>query len=191
MPIILYLGRNVKEYRRKSDGIITQLISVGKIRCELCLEPMSRHSSYKRGIKETGEKIRIVVVWCSKCKEWHALLPDFLLSYKHYSGNEIEAVIIDSESVPVDQIDTAASEATVRRWIKQIGEKIKQAIGILKYLFRRAGQAVSEVTINTEQGCYSELEQILEMAPSIVKYSGNKLGLANIWLGTNEVTVNI
>jgi len=152
---------------------------------------MSRHSSYKRGIKETGEKIRIVVVWCSKCKEWHALLPDFLLSYKHYSGNEIEAVIIDSESVPVDQIDTAASEATVRRWIKQIGEKIKQAIGILKYLFRRAGQAVSEVTINTEQGCYSELEQILEMAPSIVKYSGNKLGLANIWLGTNEVTVNI
>jgi hypothetical protein len=141
-------------------------------------------------IKETGAQITIIVVWCSKCRVWHALLPDFLLPYKHYSGNEIESVIIDSAEEPIDHIETAASESTVRRWIKQIGTRITQAIGILKYLFRRSGHVVSEVAIDTGPG-YSELEQILEMAPSSEKFSGNKLGLANIWLGTNAIAVYI
>jgi hypothetical protein len=190
MSIVIYLGRDVKEYNEKNNEIITQAISEGKLRCELCLKPMSYHSSYNRGIKETGQIITITMVWCGKCRNWHALLPDFLLPNKHYSGNEIESVIIDSVSLPVNQIDTEASESTVRRWVKQIGERIKQAAGILKYLFRRTGQAVSEVGINTEH-CYSELEQILEMAPRDIKYSGNKLGLTNIWLRTNEVAVHI
>ena len=118
------------------------------------------------------------------------MLPDFLLPRKHYSGNEIESVIIDSETLPANQIETEASEATVKRWIKQIGERIKRAVSQLKYLFGRAGQAVSEAAIDAGH-CYSELEQILDMAPQAVKYSGNKLGLANIWLGTNEVVVTI
>jgi hypothetical protein len=190
MPIVLFLGRDVKEYENKSAEIIKLCIDSGNIRCKICLCTMAKHSKYERGIKGTGAQITIIVVWCSKCKKWHALLPDFLLPYKHYSGNEIESVIIDSAEEPVDHIQTEASEATVRRWIKQIGARVTQAISILKYLFRRAGQAVSEVAIDTGPG-YSELEQILEMAPSFVKFSGNKLGLANIWLGTNAMAVYI
>jgi hypothetical protein len=113
------------------------------------------------------------------------LLPDFLLPNKHYSGNEVESVIIDSATEPVNNIDTEASEPTVRRWIKQIGERIRQSVGILKRLFGRPGQAVSEVAIDPGAP-YSELEQILEMAPSPIKCCGNKLGMANIWLGTNS-----
>ena len=190
MPIVMCLGRTVKEYEEISEGIITQAISEGSIRCELCLQPMSRHSSYERGIKETGQRIVITIVWCSECGKGHALLPDFLLPYKHYSGNEIEGVIIDSATEPVNQIDTEASESTVRRWIEQIGERIGHAVGKLKYLFGRAGQAVCEVTINTGH-CYSELEQVLELAPNVLKNSGNKLGLANLWLGTNEIAAYI
>ena len=190
MPIVLFLGRDVKEYESESAEIIKLYINEGNIRCEKCLLPMAKHSKYKRLIKETGSQITIIVVWCSKCKVWHALLPDFLLPYKHYSGNEIESVIIDSGLEPVSHIETKASEGTVRRWIKQIGTRITQAISVLKYLFRRAGQAVSEVAIETGPE-YSELEQILEMAPSSVKCSGNKLGLANIWLGTNAMAVYI
>jgi len=154
---------------------------------------MARHSSYTRGIKEIGQSIKVTIVWCSACEDWHALLPDFLLPYKHYSGNEIEGVIIDSTTeptVPVIQIETAASESTVRRWINQIGDSIRGAVSMLKFLFGRAGQAVSEAAIEAGSG-YSELEQILEMAPSAVKHSGNKLGLANIWLGTNGTVAYI
>jgi hypothetical protein len=190
MSIILFLGKDVKEYERKSKETINELLSDGRILCELCLRPMRLHSHYTRGIKETGEIITVNIVWCSKCKKWHALLPDFLLQRKHYSGNEIESVIIDSATETVDQIETEASASTVRRWIKQIDERIKRAVSILKYLFMCAGQAVSEVAIDTGS-CYNELEQVLEMAPSNEKYCGNTLGLANIWLGTNDIKAYI
>jgi hypothetical protein len=186
MSIVLFLGRNVKEYSEGSEEKIQELISGGAILCESCLQPMARHSCYERKIKETGQKISITVAWCSKCKIWHALRPDFLLSNKHYSGNEIESVIIDSATTPVSQIETEASEATVRRWVRQIGERVKGALGKLRFLFRRAGQAVSEAAVDAGPA-YSELEQLLEMAPHAIKYSGNKLGLANLWLGTNAI----
>jgi len=190
MPIVIHLGRDVKEYESKSEEIILQAIAEARFGCEFCLRPMARHSNYDRSIKETGQTLTITMVWCKACRNFHALLPDFLLPRKHYSGNEIEGVIIDSGTLPVNQIDTEASEPTVRRWIQQIGERIKQAISMLKYLFWRAGQAVSEIAIDTGH-CYSELEQVLEKAPRSVRYSGNKLGLANIWLGTNETVVHI
>jgi len=190
MSIILHLGRNINDYIKESDKIIKELIKGAAIRCGFCLKPMKRHSSYKRKIKETGEKIKITVVWCRECKKWHALLPDFLLHGKHYSGNEIESVIIDSETVSVDEIETEASESTVRRWIKQISERIQQASGILKYHFGQAGKAICETAIITGSD-YSELERVLEMAPKDIKYSGNKLGLANLWLRTNDIKAYI
>jgi len=190
MSIVIYLGCDVKEYEEKSEEFIHQALSSEKLKCELCLQAMSRHSSYERGIRETGQKISITVVWCSKCRKWHALIPDFLLPRKHYSGNEIEGVIIDSATLPVNQIDTEASESTVRRWIRQVGDSVRQAVSRLKYLFGRAAQTVSEIAIDTGH-CYSELEQILEMAPGAIKYSGNKFGQANIWLSTSVPPMHI
>jgi len=186
MSIVLYLGRSVKEYTETSEKTVQALIRTESLRCEFCLQPMKRHSGYERGIKETGEKLWIIIVRCKTCNKGHALLPDFLLPGKHYSGNEIESVIIDSASIPVEEIETEASEPTVRRWIIQIEEGIKRAVNIIKYLFNRAGKAISELSI-TEGASYSELEQLLEMAPKPLKSSGNKLGLANLWIGTNEV----
>jgi hypothetical protein len=191
MPIVQFLGKNVKEYLEKSAEIIKNGIIEGRLRCGICLSPMRRHSSYPRRIKESGQIIEITVVWCRKCKEWHSLLPDFLLPYKQYGGNEIESVIIDSATEPaVILIETKASESTVRRWIKQLGDRINRAVSILKYLFGRDGRAVCEVAIDVGSA-YSELEQVLDIAPRAVKCCGNKLGLANIWLGTNKVAAYI
>ena len=190
MSIVLFLGKDVKEYEQCSENKIAQLLQSGNIRCELCTQPLARHSNYGRRIKETGERTKIIIVWCSKCRKWHALLPDFLLPHKHYSGNEIESVIIESATVLTSQIETEASESTVKRWIRQIGDRITRAVGILKILFSRTAYPVSEVAINAGS-CYNELEQLLEMVPSHKKYCGNKLGLANLWLGTNEIRAYI
>ena len=186
----MFLGHEVKEYKKESAGIIERAIREGKIICDECLCPMKVHSRYERGIKETGQQIKITMVRCKKCGKLHALLPDFLLPHKHYSGNEIESVIIDGATTPVSQIDTAASESTVRRWLKQVGERIGQAVGKLKYHFGREGHAISEVVIEAGY-CFTELEQVLEMAPKAIKCCGNKLGLANIWLNTCGVAVYI
>ena len=148
MPIVIYLGRNIKEYEEKSKAIITRGIEAGIYCCEDCLRPMRRHSSYERGIKENGEKVEITVVWCRACRNWHTLLPDFLLPNKHYSGNEIEGVIIDSADTELKLIETSASESTVRRWICQIGGRIRQTVGILKYHFRQMGARISEAAID-------------------------------------------
>lgn len=185
MPIVMYLGRNVNEYSEKSEEIISQAISAKKILCELCLKQMRRHSEYDREIKETGQKITIIVVWCRGCSTWHSLQPDFLLPCKHYSGNEIEGVIIDSATEPVGHIDTTASEPTVRRWVKQIGNRIVEAASKLRRQFSQAGYAVGIAAIDAGH-CYNELEQILTAVPEQdeIKCCGNKLGLANIWLRT-------
>ena len=190
MPIVLYLGRSVKEYKEKSEELIKILLKENALQCELCIKPMKYHSSYTRRIKETGEELSIIIVRCRPCKNGHALLPDFLLPRKHYSGNEIESVLIESAAMAVDKIETEASEPTVRRWIKEINESVKKVCGIIKYLFKCAGEAISELKIRASTP-YGELEQILEMAPKPQKSSGNKLGLANIWIGTNAIRAYI
>ena len=190
MSIVLFLGRSVKDYIANSDEMCKELLRNAAIQCEKCLEPMKRHSSYERGIKETGQKITIIMAWCGACKIYHALLPDFLLPKKHYSGNEIESVLIDSEREGIKEIETEASEATVRRWITEIGESVKRSVGKLKYLYKQMGKAINELLI--EPGSpYSELEQVLEQAPAVIKSSGNKLGLANLWLGPSEMSAYI
>ena len=190
MPIILFLGQDVKEYEEKSKKIIAGLLKEGTLICELCLRPMKAHSSYERGKKETGERLAITIIRCKQCNKGHALLPDFILPRKHYSGNEIESVIIDSATTSVDKIETEASMPTVRRWITQVGESIQRACGIIKYLFVRIGAAISELLIKPGPA-YAELEQILEKAPRQIKSSGNRLGLANLWIGTNEIKAYI
>ena len=83
-----------------------------------------------------------------------------------------------------------ASLSTIIRWIEQIGERIVGATGKLKILFKQMGAAISELAIDPGH-CYSELEQTLELAPKNLKYSGNKLGLANIWLKKTEMPMFI
>ena len=184
MAIVLYLGKNVKQYDEISKEIIKDHVAGGRIRCDMCSQPMNRHSSYTRGIRETGEKIVITLVQCRRCNNYHALLPDFLLPHKQYSGNEIESVIIDSATQPTNQIETEASESTVKRWIKQIGDRIKMAVSVLKIVFMEMGRVISEIRIETGNA-YNELEQVLNMAPEATKYTNN-LGLANIWLGKHS-----
>ena len=184
MPIIMHLGRNINEYETGSEKIINEAIKAGGIRCEYCTEPMRLHSCYWRNIKETGQSLKISMAGCRACSNWHALLPDFILPNKHYSGNEVESVIIDSATLTADKIDTEASEGTARRWITQVGGRVRRAVNILKYIFMRAGAAAGEIRADPGP-IYAELERALDMAPREARYSGNKLGLANIWLGVH------
>ena len=186
MSIVLFLGKSVKEYKETYFERIKAMFDSGQIMCEISLTPMKWHLTYSRKIKEMGERIWIVFAQCTVCRKHHghALQPDFLLPHKHYSAKEIESVIIDSAECPAKEIVTMASESTVRRWIEQIGSRIIRAVSILKATFIEMGRAFSEVVLDAGH-CYSELEQMLEMAPSAQRHS-NKLGLANLWLSRHN-----
>jgi len=189
MSIIMFLGRDVKEYKEKSLEIIANAIENRALLCEFKSTPMQIHMHYPRGVKRGAgkadrDKIEVYFVICKACDvaHGHALLPDFLLPYKQYGADEVESVIIDSATQAVSAIDTEASESTARRWIKQVGGRVVRAVSVLKAIFMEIGRAIAETRIAPGH-CYGELEQVLEMAPCKLRYGGNKLGLANMWLG--------
>ena len=142
---------------------------------------MKHHDQYARGIKETGEKILINRLICPICRCTIAVLPDFLLPYKQYSANEIEAVLIDAETINVYGIETKASVYTVRRWIKTMQPRVTAWISLLKTrAVELTGNAVSEVRL-AGLGLISQIQCLSEYLPKI-RYCGNMLGFASIYL---------
>ena len=145
MVIIAYFGSTVNEYREKC---LKNLLDM----CICCPNhpecKMAKHGHYIRGIKETGEKIEIYRLICYKCRETITVLPDFLLPYKQYSANEIEAVLIDAETIRISDIDTEASESTVRRWDKVMGKEVEVWLSLLKaHVFKIKNKIVSELKL--------------------------------------------
>jgi len=142
---------------------------------------MLQHDRYRRGIKETGEKIEIQRLICPECRGTTAVIPDFIMPYKHYSANEIESVIMQSENMPVYDIDTSASVDTVRRWLGEMKGKMSEWVSRLKVLAaERYASPVSEVILAS----LSLIEQIRELSQKLprIKWAGNLLGYAGIWL---------
>jgi hypothetical protein len=162
--------------------MIREASASGELLCEECRRALKINTSYVRKIKESGESLTIRVLRCTCGAKGHALLPDFLLPHKHYSANEIESVIIDAKDTAVSDIETEASEATIRRWLTQIGERITGAVSVIKAIFIKIGDAVSEIHCGEAECGYDELEILLGYARRRLKSSGNKLGLANLWL---------
>jgi hypothetical protein len=178
MAIITYLGKDVNEYREKSE----EMIKKKEIYCgKHPSEKMAIHDSYKRGIKETGEEIIIIRLICYKCEETQAILPDFLLPYKQYSANEIEGVIMDAETLGVYEIETEASVYSVRRWIKEIGEKMLGWISGLKVMIiEMLGYGPSEINL-ADMPYIEQIRKLTQRLPKI-KASGNLLGYAMMYV---------
>jgi hypothetical protein len=154
----------------------------GRLCCGKCFKRYRLNTSYERHVKETGETLRIQVVYCKSCKEYHALLPDFISPYKQYSAAEIEKVVTDRSRV--SDIPTQASESTVRRWKVQIGERTMRANSTLKArLIEMLVKAVSEIYLEGKT-IYEELAHLLSRFPERPERSGTAIGEANIWLGS-------
>jgi hypothetical protein len=183
--IVAYLGRNVKDYR---ENFLKYLEGLELI-CPECGGKMVFHDHYERQvhINEMVERITIQRVICNKCKRTHAVIPDFIRPYKHYSACDSEMSLRDmEEGIPVEQVETAASVSSLRRWRAEFREKSHQVTGALKsLLFRFYQKAVNELELSGLK-LFRGLERILEKFPEI-KSSNLVIGDTNIWL-TNHLT---
>lgn len=182
--IIAYLGRNVKDYRKNSLRYLATL----EILCPECGSNTALHDCYKRHIHigEIVEWIVIQRVICLGCKKTHAVIPDFIKPYKHYSAGDIEFVLRDVEDgIPAEHVETAASTSTVKRWIGELREKGRQAAGALKSLLNRLFNKIINEIEFTGMKIFEVLERILEHFPAI-ESSNLAIGEANLWL-TNHV----
>ena len=181
--IIAYLGRNVKDYRKNFLRYLEKLILL----CPVCSSNTVFHDCYDRHIHidEKIDWISIQRLKCLGCGKTHAVLPDFIRPYKHYSACDAEIVLRDhEEGIPVEQIETAASISTVIRWIKEFNHNGQQMVGALRsLLFRYTGRFVNELKL-VYRKTFGIMEQLLQVLPQI-ESSNLTIGETNIWLSNH------
>lgn len=187
--IIAYLGRNVKEYRRNFLKFLERL----KLICPVCGGKTTLHDDYSRHVHfgEEAEWITICRVKCSGCGKTHAIIPDFIKPYKHYSAADIELALRDSESgIPFEKIVTAASTATVKRWIGEFRKLGRLAVGGLRAILTKVfGKTINDIAIMGLK-IFEAIEQMLEKLPEI-ESSGLAIGEANQWLSSHIADVYV
>lgn len=182
--LMAYLGSDVDDYKANGQKRVEAL----RLFCSHHPEQELKYlGSYSRGVKELGEKIDIYRFECPLCeatgiRSTTSILPDFLIPYKHYSANEIESVILESEDgISVSQIDTSASESTVHRWLGEYISAMKQWVNTLRIkVYEQMQRSISEIVL-AELSLTAQLHTVLDLLPKI-KYSGNILGRALIRL---------
>lgn len=182
--IIAYLGRNVKEYQRNCLKFLDGLDLI----CPKCGGRTSFHDSYERHVHigEGIEWISIFRVICSKCGKTHAIIPDFIRPYKHYSACDTEMALRDQEDgIPLEEIETTASIPTLRRWVAEFRHRGRQAAGALRsILYRHYGTFINEIKIASTK-VFHMIERMLELLPE-VESSHLAIGETNMWL-TNHM----
>jgi transposase-like protein len=179
--VTTYLGKTVDEYRQNYLEYLSQIEFV----CPICKEPTRFHGFYSRKVKidnENKEELIIARVKCTSCERTHAILPDFIAPYKHYSAVEIEKVVEHADSgVSAEQIETPAEISTVRRWVRNFRNKAKEAIGALKSIayeiYGRSNKLLDKVNLSR----LTMLKKALELFPEIDS-ACNWWGRTNIWL---------
>lgn len=182
--IIAYLGRNVKDYCKNSLKFLVQL----EIICPICHGKTTFHNSYRRHV-HIGEEIVWIIIYrvkCSRCGKTHAVIPDFIRPYKHYSTCDTELVLRDYEDcIPVEKIETTACISTARRWIKEFKHRGQQAAGALRsILCKHYYRLVSELELVNSK-IIAIIERLLDLLPEI-ESSNLSIGETNIWL-TNHL----
>jgi len=178
--IVAYLGRNVKDY---CENFLLYLEKI-KIFCPVCGNNTEFHDRYDRHIhiNDKIEWIAIQRVICVGCGKTHAILPDFIRPYKHYSAADIEFVLRDVEEGTIyEQVEATASISTVKRWVKEFKQRGCQAIGALRAILNNIfDKTINEVRL-TGLKMFETLEYILDNFPK-AESNSLSIGEANIWL---------
>lgn len=132
--IVTYFGAVGKEnfYDRISvSQKASEMIIKGAVQCPNCGGELTLHNCYARHlIEETGERHDgwVAQCRCPNCNTYPSLIPDFLMPYKHYIAEVIEATLSeDAGNLSV----CPADDSTIRRWSKQFQERGARAIGWL------------------------------------------------------------
>jgi hypothetical protein len=137
--IVWHSGETCKVNFRDRDEVLKtakDLVRRGVVLCALCKGFLTVHGIYRRHIRdEEGgrEQGWIVQCHCAICKVYPALIPDFIMPYKHYRADVIEQVIAEVETGHnIESLGGfAADVSTMRRWVGQFRVRGAQAAGCL------------------------------------------------------------
>jgi len=113
-----------------------RLVRRGVVVCVICAGALVVHGCYKRRcLDENGGSNDgwIAQGHCSACGVYPAIAPSFIKPHKHYKADVIERVVKHAEAGKnVEGLGGCAADiSTMRRWIKEWGERAEWAVGCL------------------------------------------------------------
>ena len=126
-----------------------------KHNCPACGKELTGHGTKKRHNKdENGDKVwyQIPRKECKKCKKTHIMLPDFMIPYKHYRAEIIEAVIDGTD------IYFAIEESTIYRW-KRWFRNIKEQLNSNLRAVRQAEEGLFYTLLGNTSSLLEEIRQ--------------------------------
>jgi len=184
--IVTYLGASVKEYLENYLNFLEE----NQWYCPVCSAKMSFHGWYRRKIitlDGTITRIPIARYRCPNCRKTHAILPDFVAPYRHYSQVLIAAVVeeVVSKQVPPERVEGNQDIPTTRRWIRRFLKRCHEVIGVLESIaFRYTGQIKSLLT-EARSSPWEQMLAALELLPAVKATS--VFGAVNLWLTMDVV----
>jgi len=162
---------------RTANGMVLR----GDVLCPHCHGPLTVHGSYTRHLRDEFRQRHdgwIVQVHCSACNTYPSLTPDFIMPYKHYMAEVIEAAIIESEEGCLSLSSCPADDSTMRRWVNQFNEHGARAAGwLLALLFEVCGCLVGTLQ-QQNMGLLKRLDYLTQQFS--VPKTGGIIGRVNI-----------
>ncbi|MGB9781560.1 MAG: DUF6431 domain-containing protein [Moorellaceae bacterium] len=151
---------------------------------------MQAHGSYRRKVKTSEGEVVLLPIrryCCSHCRRTHALLPDFIAPYRHYSmltiAKALEEVV--EARIPTEKVSGVQDIPTTRRWVRRFLGMLDQVLGSLRSMaikvIKKAEPLIQvrELTLRAALGRLPAVE-----ASSI-------LGAVNIWLTRDAAGLQI
>ena len=139
----------------------------GDVLCSLCGGSLIVHGSYVRHTRdERGERHDgwIAQGHCFACNIYPSLIPNFLMSYKHYKTEVIESAVLEAEE-QVSLKSCPADNSTIRRWVKQFRRRGGQAVGwLLSILCLVYERHISTIELQNK-GLMKQLERLARELP--------------------------
>jgi hypothetical protein len=161
----------------------------GTVLCAICKGFFTVHGIYQRGAKDWGSSAEqgwVAQLRCAVCEKHPSLIPDFIMPYKHYKAEVIESVVAEHESGRnIEQMGGCAADiSTMRRWVRQFGERCPQAIGwLLSILLSLYNRRVSLLKLQNI-GLLKQLARLL--CEYRLPKTGGIISRANIILTTQN-----
>jgi hypothetical protein len=110
---------------------------------------LQRHGTRLRVYFSLGQKqyCQVERFYCPDCRQTFTRLPVYLIPYKRYSADEIEAALQHlAAGGTLAQSPGEADECTLRRWMKEFRVKMRDWAGRLEGLLLRLRQQLISLT---------------------------------------------
>ena len=165
------------------------LASRGVILCSLCHGGLKYHGSYRRYLldeESNREQGWAAQVHCVACNVYPALIPDFIMPYKHYRAEVVEKVIAaHGNGENLERLGGCAADiSTMRRWIGQFEKRGELAAGWLISILLSVHERHITLLELQNKTILKQLARLLREFPAIK--TDSIIGKANIILTTQN-----